>query len=97
MQIADSRCIDNYIYTPCADSFVFSADFRLFTFSDVITWKFILDQFKSIDIDVSKKTDAKISVIPLSILRHNGTVDIDISKVSSIVSMSIFDIHIPAQ
>ena len=51
----------------------------------------ILNQFKSIDIDVSKKTAAKVSSIPLSILRHESIVDIDIdtSKVSSIVSMSI--------
>jgi len=46
---------------------------------------------KSIDIEVSIKTAEKVSSIPLSILRHESIVDIDIdtSKVSSIVSMSI--------
>jgi hypothetical protein len=57
----------------------------------------MLNQFKSIDIDASKITAAKVSSIPLSILRHGNIVDIDIdtSNVSSIVSISIFDIHNP--
>ena len=51
------------------------------TFSDVITWKFIWNQFKSIDIEVSKKwpqkyrryrfryLDMKVSSISISILQ----------------------------
>ena len=41
----------------------------------------------------------KVSSIPLSILPHESIVDIDTSKVSSIVSMSIsiFDINNPAE
>jgi hypothetical protein len=57
----------------------------------------ILNQFKSIYVDVLRKHGRKVSSIPLSILRHESIVDIDIgtSKVSSIVStsISIFVIH----
>ena len=53
--------------------------------------------FKSIDIEVSGKTATKVSSILLPIPRHESIVDTDIdtTKVSSIVSMSIliFDIN----
>ena len=59
--------------------------------------------FKSIDIKVSLKAAAKVLSISQSILRRESIVDIDIdtSKVSSIVivsmSISIFDIHKPVR
>ena len=59
---------------------------------------FKLNQFKSIDIEVSEKTAIKVSSTLLQLPENIVYTDIDTTKVSSIVSMSIsiFDINNPA-
>ena len=54
---------------------------------------------KSIDIEVSTKTAVRVSSILLSILLRKSIVDIDIdtTKVSSIVSMSISIFDTPSR
>jgi hypothetical protein len=58
-----------------------------------------LNQFKSIDIDrCIKKTAAKVSSTPLSILQHESIVDIDIDTSKVCIASSIdvdIDFHNP--